>query len=482
MTRRLTHSILVADSLVLALALFSGYWLRYHPEPVSFGRFIGVWWPVLASAVLLWAGLYFHMRLDGFRGGWHFPTVLSQLTLALILLNVLMFAVGYVGRQYYSRLVLLYFGVLTLLGLIAVRCCIRLLLISRTRAGATRRVVIVGTGNVALELARKIKRHPELMLEVVGFLSPGATDAGNHLDGGAPPRGEQPQSVTSLGALELFRSSHVDELIVALPDISATETKKLVALCRQQGFRVSLVPQWYELYLSKARLLELDGLPMVSLENHSPSGVSFLFKRVIDVVGALVLLLLSLPFLVLVCAVLLVQRGKALTWEVRCGRDGKPFRMYRLPIDREHPERLVGFDRLLAHLSLTELPQLWNVLLGDMALVGPRPERLDRVRHYSDWQKQRLNVRPGLTGLAQVYGLRDQHSSEEKARFDLEYIYRWSPFLDLSLVLQTVWTLAVRFWRPAPAMATAAPIMTVSSSVEDPREVMHANRAHSSAN
>ena len=99
--------------------------------------------------------------------------------------------------------------------------------------------------------------------------------------------------------------------------------------------------------------------------------------------------------------------------------------MFRLNVDRDNPGPH-RFDKLLVRLSLTELPQLWNVLRGEMSLVGPRPESAERVRHYSDWQRQRLCVNPGLTGRAQVHGLREQHSSEEKARFDLEYIFHWS--------------------------------------------------------
>jgi lipopolysaccharide/colanic/teichoic acid biosynthesis glycosyltransferase len=141
-------------------------------------------------------------------------------------------------------------------------------------------------------------------------------------------------------------------------------------------------------------------------------------------------------------------------------------------------------ERILAQFSFTELPQLWNVMRGEMTLVGPRPESPDRARHYSDWQRQRLSVTPGLTGLAQVLGLRDQHASEEKARFDLQYIYHWSPFLDLSLVLQTCWTLAIRFWSPAhlainmPASESTAIPPSHHVSVF---EAHYADRTHSGA-
>jgi lipopolysaccharide/colanic/teichoic acid biosynthesis glycosyltransferase len=180
-----------------------------------------------------------------------------------------------------------------------------------------------------------------------------------------------------------------------------------------------------------------------------------------------------------VAASLFVRRGEAFKSEERCGKNGKPFRMYRFNIDREHADRLLGLERLFAQLSLTELPQLWNVLAGDMSLVGPRPESPDRVRHYSDWQRQRLTICPGLTGLAQVYGLRDQHSSEEKARFDIQYIYDWSPLLDLSLLLQTAWTVAVRLLHSDRASSENPP--SVLSAPVPLTEVMRANSTHSGA-
>lgn len=117
--------------------------------------------------------------------------------------------------------------------------------------------------------------------------------------------------------------------------------------------------------------------------------------------------------------------------------------MLRLNVDRGSQAES-WWEKPFQVLSLTELPQLWNVLRGEMSLVGPRPESPDRVCHYSEWQQQRLTVKPGMTGLAQVHGLREQHSSEAKTRYDLQYVLKSSPWTDLSLLLQTVWTLATR--------------------------------------
>ena len=479
MTRRLTQSILLSDLLVGNLALLSAYYLRSFlgPNPYSptLSVFLREWWPVIVTLTVLWTVLYVRMKLDGFRRGWDFPTVVSQLTLAVGLLCLVMFAAGFLGHQLYSRLVLLYFGCLALVGFIIVRCSVRSFLSSMSRSGSIRKAVILGNGAVARELAAKIECHPELMLELVGFLYPGGAE------GLTAPEAQvdEPQSVSSLGVIDLLRKAQVEEVFVALPDPSGSQTKKLIALCSREGFRVSLVPQPYELYVSKARLVELDGLPIVSLETHGPSAFALILKRAMDLVlGAALFVLLS-PLLVVVAATLFVRRGKAFRYDVRCGKDGSQFRMYRLNIDRDKPETLVGYERLLVQLSLTELPQLWSVLLGDMSLVGPRPELPQRVRHYSDWQRQRLAVPPGLTGLAQVNGLREQHSSEAKARFDIQYIYHWSPLLDLSLVIQTAWTLAARLWHPTRTAPAAQPVPAPASPLLP--EVMHADSTHSCA-
>jgi lipopolysaccharide/colanic/teichoic acid biosynthesis glycosyltransferase len=117
--------------------------------------------------------------------------------------------------------------------------------------------------------------------------------------------------------------------------------------------------------------------------------------------------------------------------------------MYRLNSPRREPN-LPMYERVMQHLSVTELPQLLNVLRGEMSLVGPRPEVLESVRHYTDWHLQRLNVKPGITGLAQVHGLRDQNALEDKTRYDLQYILHRSLFQDISLVMQTIWTIIRR--------------------------------------
>jgi len=275
-----------------------------------------------------------------------------------------------------------------------------------------------------------------------------------------------------------LRQQRVEEIIVAHPRASVSEIQKLIHLSRVAGLKVSLIPQGYELYASRTSFLDVEGLPIVTLEDRCPNPTLMTLKRVSDLAIAALLILLVSPILVVSAFGLIASREKPFRRELRCGFNGKAFSMWRMNVNRDAAD-LRGLRRWLARLSLTELPQLWNVLCGDMSLVGPRPESPERVKHYSEWQAQRLRVKPGLTGLAQVHGLREQHASEDKARFDLQYILYWSPLLDLSLLLQTVWTVAVRVWSPSPSPAREADSQPEPAGILT--EVMHADRSHAGA-
>jgi lipopolysaccharide/colanic/teichoic acid biosynthesis glycosyltransferase len=198
-----------------------------------------------------------------------------------------------------------------------------------------------------------------------------------------------------------------------------------------------------------------------------------------DLVLGFLLLIPATIAMALIALRMRMKTSPVFKTDVRCGWNGAEFGMFRFNIDRWSPE-LVGFDKFLARFSLTELPQIWNVIRGEMSLVGPRPESPDRVKHYSLWQRQRLTVKPGLTGLAQVNGLREQHSSEEKAHFDLQYIYNWSLFMDFSLLLQTAWTVLFRLLEGKRRGAATFP-HAIDRSDFAIREALHVDSPQSGA-
>ncbi len=473
---RLRHTILVLDLAWIALAFMLSYALRYGRIVLDAGLSpsLGEYAPVIAAAALIWTFLYLNKNLEGFKGGWHLPTVFSQVMVGVFYLMVFLFALAFLSKHYYSRLLLLYLACVLPFGLISIRCFARWMLLSPGRR-ATRRAVILGGGHLARELSSKIARHPELLLEVVGLLYPSGSDSPNGFAASYP----ELVSLRSLNVLTFLERQRIEELIVVMPQPASLEVEKLISKCREANICVRLVPHWYELYVTEAQMTEIDGVPLISLEERSISTLALGLKRVVDLIGGIVLLLASSPFLLVSIATLRRQKGQALSKELRCGMVGRRFQLFRLNVDRASAD-LSRFEELLLKFSLTELPQIWNVLRGEMSLVGPRPESPERVKHYSDWQRQRLSVKPGLTGLAQVHGLREQHSSEEKARFDLQYIFHWSLFLDFSLVLQTAWTLFVRLLK-SPYRKNA-PVAAGPKNIERAtEEVLHVDRSQSSA-
>jgi lipopolysaccharide/colanic/teichoic acid biosynthesis glycosyltransferase len=178
-----------------------------------------------------------------------------------------------------------------------------------------------------------------------------------------------------------------------------------------------------------------------------------LLKRMLDLFGACLLMIPAALVLFPVGLFLLIRRRSVFRVEPRCGQFGTSFGMLRLNVDRP-VQSDSRFELLLEHLSITELPQLWNVLRGQMSLVGPRPDPVASLSRYSEWQQRRLKVKPGMTGLAQVHGLREFSSVEQKTRFDLQYVV--DPYLlwDVSLLLQAFWTLLIRLFRSTPRRGT----------------------------
>ncbi len=424
---------------------------------------------LMTAAGIAWVFVFHRMKLDGFYGGCDVPAVLSKLFTGMITLVVLIASAGFLLRENTSRLVLFDFALLMFVFAFAGRVVMRSLARIFFGAGRRHRVIIVGKGKVAQELAERIQQHPEMRWELVGFIFPASEELA------APMLSlNRTSRLNSLQIEPLLKNKQVDELILTSPVPDQGEIVNLVANCRHRGIRVSVVPNLYQLYVTRPTLLDVDGVPLLRMGEGRPSFLQSSLKRAVDLAVGSVLLVIGLPALVVGSAMLWMQKGKALISEKRCGCNGQVFRMYRFNVDRR-AKGLKGIERLLQILSFSELPQLLNVLRGEMSLVGPRPEPVERVKRYSDWQRQRLICKPGVTGLAQVHGLREENSSEDKAYYDLRYIQDWTLLGDVSLILQTIWTISRRFLTEAPAgfemgsPATEAPTEFI--------ELAHADRS-----
>ena len=281
--RRIHRWILVADLIWVGVALAWAEALRYGFDWNQTTRLsVRNSLPFLVATWVVWTVLSHAMQLDGFRGGWRFPAVVAPLCFGVVFVRAILLAGAYLTRHYVSRLALSYFGLTLFLGLLAIRWIVWRLLRRRYRRGDISRLVIVGSGRVARELALKLNRHPEMLCKVVAFLCPGneAFELGTH-----PHESATVTGVSTLNVGDLLHRHQIDELILALAGPAIPEVLNLAARCREQGIAVSLVPQPYELYLSKPNLLDLDGLPLLQLRDASTTNSFLLWKRTVDMSG-----------------------------------------------------------------------------------------------------------------------------------------------------------------------------------------------------
>jgi len=441
-TRKLELWILLADIVWIFVAFFAADLLRFgltwsEGERAAIRALV----PFLIGTCLSWAALSTVMELDGFRGGWRLSAMLSQLLLGITCTVAFVTVLGYFSRNYVSRLALTYFVLLLGSGFIGIRCGARMLLRLLHREGALWRVLILGGGRVAQEVSAKIQQHPETLCKVVGLLFP--NQGGEDIPANISTRASS--QLSTLDIFDLLRRSEVNEVIVALEHPLTPEMRTLIARTRDMGIVTSVVPQSYALYASEPKFVSLDGLPLLQLREPQLRPRYVALNRLLDFTFATALLVPGFVIVLPFAAVLFLKKGAGFRWEVRSGQYGVRFSMLRLNVER--PVRSGSkMERFMEHLSITEIPQLWNVLRGQMSLVGPRPESPVVATNYSDWHQRRLRVQPGMTGLAQVHGLRENSSAEERTRFDLQYVMRPYLLWDISLLVQTIGTLALRLF------------------------------------
>lgn len=439
-------------ALCVSYALHYGVLLPYNE---SFYRLLAV------ASVGVWIALFYKTKLDCLEGGWHLHLTLSKVAMGTGFLLGAVLTFAYLVRLYYSRLMLAYFAGLLLIGFLAIRAGTYVFLCWQQKKGRAKKVVLLGSERFILEFNSKILRHPELLYEVVGTLCTARTDDAR----GAVIAESSNWALSSEDVLSALKERQVSELIVLLDESPGLEFQSFVARCRTQGIAVRVLPLGYELYTSKPRLIQIDGFPLVALEQRSVGPAAAIFKRAMDLVIAL-FLLPPIAFMLACSAIVLrFKKRRVFRRELRIGKDGRSFWMHRLDLDYSGAD-IPAYEQFLLHLSISELPQLWNVLRGEMSLVGPRPECPKRVRDYSEWQRQRLKAKPGMTGLAQVNGLRDRHASEEKTRYDLQYMLEWTVFMDIVLLLQTLGALVRRSY-PKHSVPN---LNTPSQIIENPNE------------
>ncbi len=447
-SRTFTLWLFIGDMLLTLAALFFARQIRLalplgmtlDPDtgaPLTFD----INWAFYALVLVVWVAVVVTLPVYDSRRSLHASGDV-QITLVAIGFAILILAgLAYFFYRDLSRVLFVYFAVIDAVLLIVWRSALRLSLRVRHAAwpGSKRRVLIVGTGPLADEVAARLRAYTWTGLELAGFLS-NTSDA------------------DVLGPLSAAASivtrERIDEVLIALPLRAQQDMIDLITDLQRHTVSVRVVPDLFDLAFTRAGIDDLDGIPIVSLRDPVLTPVQRIVKRLFDlIVASLLSVIGALPMLIIALAIKRDSPGPAIFCQQRVGEQGKLFWMYkfRTMIDRaddlqpdrpvwlKRPDdpRLTRVGRWLRQFSLDELPQLWNVLKGDMSLVGPRPELPWLVDQYADWQRKRFNVPQGMTGWWQVNGRSDKPTIA-KTRDDLYYIQNYSLLLDIVILWKTI--------------------------------------------
>jgi len=455
-TRHLKVALVVADLITTACGLALATWIivaakaldAVPPSLLRTGLLSLLVWPVLYAHQGLYQSRRVALRLEEIR-----RIVNSTLAGMLMLAGISVLFGAPLSRGW----------------LIAVAVCVTVLLVlerevvrrlihrSRSKGMMTRRVVVVGNNAEAAEIAAQLAEHPELGYEVVGFAAETATCPVIDLRDGAElgPYLGRPDEV-----LDVVRANGATGVIIATTGIDQEHANDLIRDLTREGLFAELTSAMRDISSNRISVRPLGRYPILCVEPVAQLSWRRVAKRVFDIVVASVAILLSLPILVIAATLVRVTSGKGVLFrQERIGKDGRPFKLYKLrtmvPDAEErladlwgHNEapvpmfkmtddpRVTPIGRLLRASSIDELPQLFNVILGDMSLVGPRPALPAEASQWDERLRERLRVQPGITGMWQVSG-RYTASLETYARLDLYYVDNWSLTTDLAILART---------------------------------------------
>jgi exopolysaccharide biosynthesis polyprenyl glycosylphosphotransferase len=457
-SRTLALTVLL-DVILVNLSFALAYYVRYELQlvrpvldafraPYTEYLWFQLWYTVLMLIFLNLDGAYLQRR----GGSW--LTEAYRIASATTTVAVILIAATFIIQPLvYSRLLLAEAAAITIALLSGARAVRRIVEAQlRKRGVGVARVIIVGAGETGRAVMRAIVARPELGYQVVGFVDddPGKGDLGRF---------------KALGGLDqlgtLVKSERVDEVIIALPSTYHRKIIEVVRACEKFGARARVVPDLFHLSISRVDVDDIGGVPLLGLKEATIPRTGRLVKRALDILLSALALVLAAPLMLLTAiAVRLESPGPAIFKQIRIGQRGRPFYFYKFRSMRQGAEeeqarlldrneasgplfkikddpRLTRVGRFLRRASIDELPQFFNVLKGEMSLVGPRPGLPDEVAQYQSWHRQRLEISPGISGLWQISG-RSDLTFDEMVMLDIYYIENWSLGLDLTILLRTI--------------------------------------------
>ena len=438
-----------ADVLLLVLGWSIAYYIRFEiltpPEYVTFESYVRfIPWVLLISLFVFWSsGLY--QAEKALR--------VSSLIFAVLKASFFGFIVVTASLSFYrafsfSRLMFIMFGLITPVLMVSLRMLLYVITNRvNNRARNKRRVLIYGAGEIGNRLASSFENYPWMDIELAGFLD---------------DRPERSTSILGSGddiisVIDDFEADGdpIDYVYITLPLSASARIEDTLNKLSKRLVHVCLVPDLFQFNLLNARVSNMDGMHVIHLIDQAPPGFSHFLKRAMDVLFSAVFLLLASPLLLLIAAgVKLSSRGPVFYRQSRMGLNGKKFDMLKfrsMPVNSESntgpvwaakgEKRATPVGSFLRKTSLDELPQFWNVLKGDMSIVGPRPERpvfIEQFKENVPGYMLRHKTKAGITGWAQVNGWRGNTSLEKRIEYDLFYIQNWSLLFDLKIMLLTL--------------------------------------------
>ena len=377
----------------------------------------------------------------------NFFNIIKVTSLSILVLAAVTF---FYREGSFSRFVMVYFFFLTT-SLMAVSHLLVHIVLKKIRSHGfnVRHVLIAGTGDLAQSLSEKISLHSEYGFNIIGYLTAHTEEINNELGG-----------VRVIGTLNeisaVIQKYGVDQLFIALPLNAHDEMETLLDSLSEETVDIKVVPDLLKFMSLQSGVENLDGLPIVNLSESPLHGWNIVLKRLSDIIFSSILIIVSSPLLILIAIIIKFEsKGSIIYSQKRVGLDKNVFEMFKFRSmqvgaeDETGPiwaskgdNRRTPLGSFLRKTSIDELPQLFNVLMGDMSLVGPRPEREVFVEEFKKSIPKymlRLKMKAGLTGWAQVNGWRGNTSLDKRIEFDLYYIKHWSLLLDLKIIFMTLW-------------------------------------------
>lgn len=450
-----TFSALI-DILLILLAYYTAYRIRntYFVEKYDFMPNFEKYLWVLPIIIPTWIICMYVFKGYEF-GNWKsyfssiFKAVIS-ITLSVIIVTASLY---FRSDLSYSRLFYGLFAISASVLIIINRTAFRLLLILFNKNEKThKKVLVVGTQARAAKFTEYIKQNPELLIDIVGYVRvSGGRAFGN---------------INILGSLDnltqILKNNVVDEVVFALPGDYIGQVEPYVMQCEEMGLTVNIVVDLYDLKLSKTQIGKIGSLPVVTYHTVSLDEWQLFFKRLIDIIGAIIgLIITAVVFIFVAPAIVIESPGPVFFSQKRVGKNGRIFKCYKfrsMYVDAEERKkelldknqmkgaifkikddpRVTKVGKFLRATSIDELPQFWNVLKGDMSLVGTRPPTLDEVENYENYHWRRLSIKPGITGLWQVSGRNEVKDFDDIVKLDTKYIDNWSIWQDIKLIFKTM--------------------------------------------